>query len=52
MNNLKDAQIKMKTTFDKNAVIREFKPGDNVLAFLPISKKPLQSKFYGPYVVK
>ncbi|KAK4307306.1 hypothetical protein Pmani_020910 [Petrolisthes manimaculis] len=42
----------MKDNFDKRTVDREFKPGDLVLAFLPIPKKPLQSKFHGPYVIK
>ena len=52
MKNLKESQVKMKDNFDRNAVAREFEPGDLVLAFLPIPKKPLQSKFHGPYVIK
>ena len=50
--NLKSAQRKMKHWYDKkNAKERKFMPGDRVLALLPISGKPLQAKYYGPYTV-
>ncbi|KAK4326801.1 hypothetical protein Pmani_002705 [Petrolisthes manimaculis] len=52
MTNLKSAQCKMKEHFDLKSVTREFKPGDLVLAFLPIHKRPLQSRYHGPYVVE
>ena len=52
LDNLNDSQITMKENFDKKTEIREINPGDLVLAFLPIPKKPLQSKFHGPYLVK
>ena len=41
----------MKLGYDKNAKERCFKPGDKVLALLPISKSPLQARYFGPYVV-
>ena len=49
--NLKSSQKTMKNRYDLNAVEREFKPGDKVLAFLPVPGKPLQAKYFGPYVV-
>ncbi|KAK4307256.1 hypothetical protein Pmani_020969 [Petrolisthes manimaculis] len=52
ITNLKSAQCKMKEHFDLKSVTREFKPGDLVLAFLPIHKRPLQSRYHGPYVVE
>jgi len=46
------SQEKMKAHFDRNSKVREFKIGDKVLLYLPISKSTLQSKYSGPYVVK
>ncbi|KAL5013063.1 hypothetical protein ScPMuIL_011614 [Solemya velum] len=46
------SQEKMKAHFDKNSKIREFKIGDKVLLYLPISKSTLQSRYCGPYLVK
>ena len=48
MSNLKAAQLKMKENFDLKAVPREFKPGDHVLAFLPIPPKPCKVNFMVP----
>jgi hypothetical protein len=45
------AQTKMKTRFDKNSKKREFKPGDQVLVLLPVTGKPLQARYVGPYTV-
>ena len=41
----------MKLWYDENAKERKFMPGDRVLALLPISSKPLQARYYGPYTV-
>lgn len=43
---------KMKLRYDKDVVLREFKSGDLVLAFLPVHKSPLQVRFYVPFEVK
>ena len=39
----------MKPHYDENAQDRNVKPGDKVL--LPISGKPLQARYHGPYTV-
>ena len=49
--NFKSAQSKMKFRYDENARERNFKPGDNVLALLPIPGRPLQARYYGRYTV-
>ena len=41
----------MKLHYDENAQDRNFKPGDKVLALFPITGKPLQARYYGPYAV-
>ena len=51
-DNLKSAQNKMKSWYDKNALIRNFQPGDQVLVLLPIPGNPLQARYSGPYLVK
>ena len=50
-SNLKSAQNKMKFHYDENARERNFKPGEKVLALLPIPGRPLQARYYGPYTV-
>ena len=50
--NLSKAQSKMEFYHNKKAQIREFKDGDKVLAYIPISGSPLSAKFHGPYEVK
>ncbi|KAJ8047941.1 hypothetical protein HOLleu_00063 [Holothuria leucospilota] len=50
--NLRHSQKKMKAWYDKTTVKREFKPGDKVLVFLPVSGQPLQARFQGPYVIE
>ena len=50
-SNLKSAQSKLKLRYDENTQDRNFEPGDKVLALLPISGKPLQARYYGPYTV-
>ena len=49
--NLQAAQVSMKTKFDKKAVSRSFKPGDKVLVLLPVPGHPLQTRYFGPYIV-
>ena len=48
---LKSAKSKMKFRYEENARERNFKPGDKVLALLPIPGRPLQARDYGPYTV-
>ena len=48
---LKSAQSKIKFRYDENAREINFKPGDKVLALLPIPGRPLQARYYGPYTV-
>ena len=50
-SNLKSAQSKMKLHYDENAQDRNFAPGDKVLALLLIPGRPLQARYYGPYIV-
>lgn len=51
-SNLKAVQGKMKIRYDINSQTRSFKPGDQVLALLPIPGKPLQARYFGPYIVE
>ncbi|XP_016296963.1 neural cell adhesion molecule 2-like [Sinocyclocheilus anshuiensis] len=46
------AQSKMKGWFDKKAMVRQFKPEDKVLVFLPIPGSSFQARYSGPYVIK
>ena len=50
-SNLKSAQNSMKNRYDQNSVSRTFKPGDKVLALLPVPGRPLQARYFGPYIV-
>ena len=50
--NLKNAQIKMKSNYDKNSKSRSFKTGDKVLVFLPISDHSLQARYLGPFEIE
>ena len=49
--NLKAAQIGMKIRYDMKTVNRKFSPGDKVLALLPIPGRPLQARYFGPYMI-
>ena len=49
--NLKTSQGKMKARYDNHVIDRKFKPGDKVLALLPIPGKPLQARYFGPYTI-
>ena len=48
-SNLKTSQGKMKARYDNHVIDRKFKPGDKVLALLPIPGRPLQARYFGPY---
>ena len=50
-SNLKSAQNSMKNRYDQNSVSRTFKPGDKVLTLLPVPGRPLQARYFGPYIV-
>ena len=49
--NLTHAQSVMKTNFDSKTLVRNFKEGDLVLAYIPISGSPLSAKYHGPYKI-
>ena len=49
--NLKPSQGKMKARYDNHVIDRKFKPGDKVLALLPIPGRPLQARYFGPYTI-
>ena len=51
IKNLEDTQDLMATRYNRQAVQRSFIPGDKVLVLLPVTGKPLEARFYGPYVV-
>lgn len=46
------AQEGMKQRFDRKAVERQFKPGEQVLVLLPVLGAALTARFSGPYVVE
>ena len=48
---LKKSQGKMKARYDNHVIDRKFKPGDKVLALLPIPCRPLQARYFGPYTI-
>ena len=50
-SNSKSAQNSIKNRYDQNSVSRTFKPGDKVLALLPVPGRPLQARYFGPYIV-
>lgn len=50
-SNLTEAQQKMKRIYDRKAETREFSPGDQVVALLPIPGSPFRAKYSGPYSV-
>jgi hypothetical protein len=47
-----ERQDKMKQWYDKDAMIREFKPGEKVFVLLFIHCLPLQAKYCWPYVIE
>nr|XP_046229617.1 uncharacterized protein LOC124050808 isoform X1 [Scatophagus argus] len=48
---LLNAQTKMKRLYDRKTEQREFSPGDQVLALLPVVHSPFQARFTGPFTV-
>ena len=50
-DNLANTKSKMKTWYDKKAVKRSFKSGDKVLMLVPVTGKPFDVKYLGPYTV-
>ena len=50
--NLGVCQKRMKQRYDKNAVVREFTPGDQAMVLLPILGSALQARYSGPYRVE
>ena len=42
----------MKQRYDKDTMIREFKPGEEVIVLLLIPCHPLQTKYIWPYVIE
>ncbi|XP_064090682.1 uncharacterized protein LOC135204397 [Macrobrachium nipponense] len=51
-DNLMEAQQKMKKYYDLGAKKVDYKPGDEVLVFLPVAGQPLHAKFSGPYIIE
>ena len=49
--NLKTSQGKMKARYDNHVIDRKFEPSDKVLALLPITGRPLQARYFGPYTI-
>ena len=47
-----ERQDKMKQWYDKDAMKREFKPGEKVFVLLFIHCLPLQAKYCWPYVIE
>jgi hypothetical protein len=47
-----ERQDKMKQWYDKDAMRREFKPGEKVFVLLFIHCLPLQAKYCWPYVIE
>ncbi len=47
--NLTSAQAVMKAQYDRRAIERSFKPGDLVLALLPVPGSALRNRFTGPH---
>ena len=50
--NLEVAQGKMKKRFDEAAVLRDLKPGVEVLVLLPVLGSSFSARFSGPYVIE
>ena len=50
-NNLRSVQFKMKDRYDKYTQSRSFQPGNQFIALLPVPDKPLQARYFGPYIV-
>ena len=51
-DNLKQSQDKMKHWNDKDAMVREHKPGEKIIVLLLIPCHPLPAKYFWPYVIE
>ena len=49
--NSKRTETKRLARYDNHVIDRKFKPGDKVLALLPIPGRPLQARYFGPYTI-
>lgn len=49
---LGNAQLTMKSHFDRKSVLRDFREGDQVLVLLPVVGSVLSARFSGPYEVQ
>ena len=49
--NMKDAQLHMKTWYGRKAGVRSFKAGEKVMVLLPLHGNPLQARFSGPFTI-
>ena len=49
--NLEQSQAVQKTWYDRNAHLRKFQPGDQVLVLLPTSTNKLLAEWQGPYPI-
>ena len=49
-DNLKQSQDKMKQWYDKDAMIRQFKPGKKIIVLLLIPCHPLQANYFSPFI--
>ena len=49
--NLAQAQERQKNWYDRNAHVREFQPGDQILVLLPTATSKLLAQWQGPYEV-
>ena len=50
--NLSSSQKSMKKKYNIDTVERNSKSGQKVLALLPVPGNPLNSRFFGPYVIQ
>lgn len=48
---LKSSQTRMKSLYDRRSEKRQFMPGDQVLALLPVEGSLFQARYSGPFVV-
>jgi hypothetical protein len=50
--NLKQSQTKVKQWYNKDTMIREFKPGEKFIVLLLIPCHPLHANYFWPYVIE
>ena len=49
--NMKNAQLHMKTWYDRTARMRSFKLGKKLMVLLPLHGNPLQARFWRPFTI-